>query len=581
MNRMFSSESFHTGSHRHSHDHISTSQPLVDNKSSNEPTISQQIDQTIHEHYFLILSLITIGVSIILLLICLITILIRRNRANAEDEYQSLYQPNYLSTDSHFIGLNDQLIDPVSASNNQANNPSIDDLLTAKLWVDADDPTSSGHSNRTPKQSFNESNIQTDEMLESHLLIASMIVRSFPHDCEILTAFPMIGHRSARSYFSINDRKINQIYGNQTLTQTNKQSVNQYNQSTYIPSMLNLMYTQSMKTTLLYSSKTILSLIERLLSTLIHPSLLPIWGFAESQQGRYIATVSPLSNLGSLRDYQHSALFSQAYSVKYFTADGVDQKPGRPLSLTTLRVFARQILQGVRYLSDAGLAAHTLHSGNVILVRGSSGSVRCCISHEGLMLGFKSRMHRRLKMMRSVDPIMCAIAFLLYEMATGIEAQPTSKDVVDLTIADPQYSEVQDLIEGIMNNQYSSINELLNHSLTRRGPMPVEADDSQLGAKPKIESKLVRKIIQPLMDYYSKIYRRHPQVVGVINQSSNHTVKQSSNQPETVTVSITDSSNQSINRSLNQSINQSPSRSSNLPSPSRESKKSSRHKPVV
>ena len=42
---------------------------------------------------------------------------------------------------------------------------------------------------------------------------------------------------------------------------------------------------------------------------------------------------------------------------------------------------------------------------------------------ENDVLGLKSRLHRKLKRMRSVDPVLASLALTVYEMASGMEAE--------------------------------------------------------------------------------------------------------------------------------------------------------------
>ncbi|XP_077386975.1 PX domain-containing protein kinase-like protein isoform X3 [Festucalex cinctus] len=140
-----------------------------------------------------------------------------------------------------------------------------------------------------------------------------------------------------------------------------------------------------------------------------------VWPLLFSSTGPSAAlAIRPLGEAGSLRDHICKTKPREKYLKKYG-----NPKKTEPLQLSHIKVFGRQILEGLRALHDSGLFFGHLHASNVMLEEGV-----CRLTDvENGMLGVPSHLRplvtrfRKIHTMESVD-VFC-FGHLLYEMTYG------------------------------------------------------------------------------------------------------------------------------------------------------------------
>ena len=308
------------------------------------------------------------------------------------------------------------------------------DLHSSKLWIGPTNPTSPSPFPPSPPP-YSQPSPQQLQLISRHnhllLLLASNFCRSLPWDCGLVQGLADIGHRSRRYYAEISDAKVDAEMGGGAAVQCMMCVVD--------VSGLDVVD---------YSGLKRFSQMRSLLLSLQHPNVLPVYNahwlpaaassssssptsfssssvaVAAPSASPHCIFVTPLSPHGSLRDHLTSALCSHPYATKYFTAASQHRR-GSPLPLRHVRAFTRQLISGLLYLRSRGIVMYHLHSGNVLLMREEGGrGVRCLLAGvEGVLLGLKGRLHRKVKRLRHVDPVLSSLALLVYEMCTGVEAR--------------------------------------------------------------------------------------------------------------------------------------------------------------
>jgi PX domain-containing protein kinase-like protein len=152
------------------------------------------------------------------------------------------------------------------------------------------------------------------------------------------------------------------------------------------------------------------------IATLQHPFIAPIEYFATNENGALV--IRKFYKQGSLKDVLCAASPCNPFLSKYGSSKGRS-----PLPLKELAVYARQILEALRFLHSKGLPAGHVHAGNVVIVDG----VARLMEIENFVLGVPSFyrpffvQHSKINTCEAVD--VYGFGHLMYEMCMGFPLQ--------------------------------------------------------------------------------------------------------------------------------------------------------------
>lgn len=194
--------------------------------------------------------------------------------------------------------------------------------------------------------------------------------------------------------------------------------------------------------------------LTKLLLALRHPYVLDCLDMGYSKDETYAFFLRPWSPEGSLRDFIHQVQPTQKFHVKY--KELRDRQSPRGISVENIRMFGRQILEGLAYFRALGIPYVNLHSGNVILF----GGMCKLTDYEDCFCGPKTHAFMKLCKYKSSDPIVSAFGLMLYEMANGY-ALPTGSVII--TADKPGYTLVNQVLNLIFDKG-TTFRELLDHS---------------------------------------------------------------------------------------------------------------------
>ncbi|XP_037347193.2 PX domain-containing protein kinase-like protein isoform X3 [Pungitius pungitius] len=150
----------------------------------------------------------------------------------------------------------------------------------------------------------------------------------------------------------------------------------------------------------------------KLLTSLSTPYLCPLLFSSTSESSALL--IRPFSERGSLRDHICKVKPRESYLKKY-----CNPKKSQGLELQHIKLYGRQILEGLRLLHDGGLFFGHLHASNVIV---DDGVCRLADVENGI-LGVPSALRpaftqlRKINTTESID-VFC-FGHLLYEMMYG------------------------------------------------------------------------------------------------------------------------------------------------------------------
>ncbi|XP_029288473.1 LOW QUALITY PROTEIN: PX domain-containing protein kinase-like protein [Cottoperca gobio] len=150
----------------------------------------------------------------------------------------------------------------------------------------------------------------------------------------------------------------------------------------------------------------------KLLTSLSTPYLCPLLFSSTSESSALL--IRPFSERGSLRDHICKVKPRESYLKKY-----CNPKKSQGLELQHIKLYGRQILEGLKLLHDGGLFFGHLHASNVIV---DDGVCRLMDVENG-MLGVPSALRpaftqlRKINTTESID-VFC-FGYLLYEMTYG------------------------------------------------------------------------------------------------------------------------------------------------------------------
>ncbi|XP_037534961.1 PX domain-containing protein kinase-like protein [Nematolebias whitei] len=180
----------------------------------------------------------------------------------------------------------------------------------------------------------------------------------------------------------------------------------------------------------------------KLLTNLSTPYLCPLVFSSTSESSALL--IRPFSESGSLRDHICKVKPRENYLKKYF-----NPKKSHGLELEQLKLYGRQILEGLKLLHDSGLFFGHLHASNVIV---DDGVCRLADVENGI-LGVPSMLRpaftqfRKINSTESID-VFC-FGHLLYEMTYG---RPPDSVPVDQYPAAP-CSSVVSALQSILSTE--------------------------------------------------------------------------------------------------------------------------------
>ncbi|KAK5871969.1 hypothetical protein PBY51_012706 [Eleginops maclovinus] len=178
----------------------------------------------------------------------------------------------------------------------------------------------------------------------------------------------------------------------------------------------------------------------KLLTSLSVPYLCPLLFSSTSESSALL--IRPFSERGSLRDHICKVKPRESYLKKY-----CNPKKSQGLELQHIKLYGRQILEGLRLLHDGGIFFGHLHASNVIV---DDGVCRLMDVENG-MLGVPSALRpafiqlRKINTTESID-VFC-FGHLLYEMMYG--RPPDSVPVEQYP--DVPYTAVVSVLQSILS----------------------------------------------------------------------------------------------------------------------------------
>lgn len=150
--------------------------------------------------------------------------------------------------------------------------------------------------------------------------------------------------------------------------------------------------------------------LKSILKKIEHPYILSIIDLDYRKEKFTFSVFREFFPSGSLRDLIHKSKPLESYSSKYSTVSG------SPLAEKKLRLFSRQILEGMDYLIYQGFPCYHVHCGNVVIDQGV-----CKITDfENDYLGIIPKSHQILRpLLDKINPALAAFGSTLYEMSVG------------------------------------------------------------------------------------------------------------------------------------------------------------------
>lgn len=394
--------------------------------------------------------------------------------------------------------------------------------LASKMWLDGENPTETLSIDIEGRAKKVLAALERPEEDLARLSRSALnYCRSTGHERMLKAPLPVIGRRRCKFHGLVSDAVVNQL----SIAQDGPSEVNL---------LLTLVTPDALAggNLLPVSSAKSMACFRSLLTSLDHPFVLPTHDATLTLDG-HLAVLRPLSTAGSLRDVLYGLRTPlEWYHTKYESLDALSgavftRPAARGLKPEMVAKVALQVLHACRYLEAQCVPFFHLHTGNVVL-DALTGDARVS-DYENAFVGFKHRLHRKLRRMPRVDPGLAAFVALLYEMATGVEVQalrsrglgsgsssglglapspsnagdfasgtplPPPSPVpgsplsspngssgcgLDLFIKDPKYADVNDLIQTIVGATHQISCQF--HVSPRSHPRRVRVRDGGLGGE--------------------------------------------------------------------------------------------------
>ncbi|XP_038551566.1 PX domain-containing protein kinase-like protein isoform X1 [Micropterus salmoides] len=235
----------------------------------------------------------------------------------------------------------------------------------------------------------------------------------------------------------------------------------------------------------------------KLLTSLSTPYLYPLLFSSTSESSALL--IRPFSERGSLRDHIYKVKPRESYLKKY-----CNPKKSQGLELQQIKLYGRQILEGLKLLHDGGVFFGHLHASNIIV---DDGVCRLMDIENG-MLGVPSVLRpafTHLRKINSTDRIdVFCFGYLLYEMTYG---RPPDSVPVDQYPAIP-YTAVVSVLQSILSTEacksgMPTVSELmqtplfsdvyLQHSEKLHIKVPSRLKEALKTAKESLEKRLLEE----------------------------------------------------------------------------------------
>ncbi|KAI3369300.1 hypothetical protein L3Q82_007546 [Scortum barcoo] len=250
----------------------------------------------------------------------------------------------------------------------------------------------------------------------------------------------------------------------------------------------------------------------KLLTSLSTPYLCPLLFSSTSESSALL--IRPFSEKGSLRDHICKVKPREGYLKKY-----CNPKKSQGLELQHIKLYGRQILEGLKHLHDGGLFFGHLHASNVIVDDG----VCRLVDVENGMLGVPSALRpaftqlRKINTTESID-VFC-FGHLLYEMTYG---RPPDSIPVDQYPAVP-YTAVVSVLQSILSTEacksgMPTVSELMQTPLF---------SDVQLQHSEKLHIKVPSRLKEALKTAKESLEKRLREEQRVLHQHRRLTRAQS------------------------------------------------------
>uniref|UniRef100_A0A7N6AE39 Protein kinase domain-containing protein n=1 Tax=Anabas testudineus TaxID=64144 RepID=A0A7N6AE39_ANATE len=250
----------------------------------------------------------------------------------------------------------------------------------------------------------------------------------------------------------------------------------------------------------------------KLLTSLSIPYLCPLLFSSTSESSALL--IRPFSEKGSLKDHICKVKPREIYLKKY-----CNPKKSQGLELSQIKLYGRQILEGLKLLHDGGVFHGHLHTSNVIV---EDGVCRLTDVENG-MLGVPSTLRpvftqfRKINTTESID-VFC-FGHLLYEMTYG---RPPDSVPVDQHPTVP-YTAVVSVLQSILSTEacksgMPKVSELMQTPLF---------SDVQLQHSEKLQIKVPSRLKEALKTAKESLEKRLQEEQRVIHQHKRLTRAQS------------------------------------------------------
>ncbi|MED6247707.1 hypothetical protein ATANTOWER_014144 [Ataeniobius toweri] len=250
----------------------------------------------------------------------------------------------------------------------------------------------------------------------------------------------------------------------------------------------------------------------KLLTNLSTPYLCPLLFSSTSESSALL--IRPFSEKGSLRDQICKVKPRDSHLKKY-----CNPKKSQGLELEQIKLYGRQILEGLRLLHDSGLFFGHLHASNIIV----DDDVCRVVDIENGMLGVPSILRpaftqlRKINTTESID-VFC-FGHLLYEMTYG---QPPDSVPVDQFPSVP-YASVVSVLQSILSTEacktgMPTVSALIQTPLF---------SDVQLKHSEKLQIKVPSRLKEALKEAKGRLEKRLHEEQRLIHQHRRLTRAQS------------------------------------------------------
>uniref|UniRef100_A0A665VL11 PX domain containing serine/threonine kinase n=1 Tax=Echeneis naucrates TaxID=173247 RepID=A0A665VL11_ECHNA len=222
----------------------------------------------------------------------------------------------------------------------------------------------------------------------------------------------------------------------------------------------------------------------KLLTSLSTPYLCPLLFSSTSESSALL--IRPFSEKGSLRDHICKVKPRESYLKKYG-----NPKNSQGLELSDIKLYGRQILEGLKLLHDGCIFYGHLHASNVIV----DGGVCRLMDVENGMLGVPSVLRPSFTQLRKINSTVSIDVFcfghLLYEMTYG---RPPDRVPVDQFPPAP-YTAVVSVLQSILSTEackskMPTVSELIQTSLSPFLQVPSRLKEALKTAKESLEKRL-------------------------------------------------------------------------------------------